>query len=273
MIPIYIISKALEDRIHTPRLFLKAKIPFTLVVDTQDQEKEAHRLGCNNVVVSNCKGLNHTRNFVTELNGNNWFMELDDNITGFTMLSSKYWKSDHVDPTDKSVQWRKEFRTPCSPQLFVKYMNEISILCEQRKTVFGGVATTENPYFRANKYSYRRFVKTKACVIKGGSGILFKPPLSHDSYATAQVIALYGSVVVCNYLFYDAPWYEKGGLGSRKEREAKGLLTYLENTIQEFPGLVGKARGQNSALRILLTKDKSVNDWRRAHGYLSGGLF
>ena len=271
MIPIFIVSKAIEERIHTPRLFLAAKIPFTLVVDTPEQAKEAKRLGCKDVVVSGCSSLNKTRDFITSLN-KDWFIELDDNIHEFNMLSPEYYGCDRIDPTDKSVNWRKEFRTPCSPTQFIKFMNELSILCDQKGTVFGGVATTENPYFRANKYAYRRFVKTKACVIKGGSGITFKPLLSHDSYATAQTIARFGCVVVNNYLFYKAPWYEKGGLGTRKEREAKGLLTCMENTMKEFPGLVGRAKGQNSALRILLTNDKSVNEWRRAHGYLSGSL-
>lgn len=273
MIPIYIISRVSEERFHAPKLLMKAKIPFTLVVDTKEQWSKAHSLGCSDVVVSPVPGIVEVRNFIDSLNGNNWYIGFDDNIQGFSKLSAAYYEKQSIDPTSKAVEWRKEFRQVCTPSMFVKYMNDLIPLCEMNKTVLGGVATIENPYFRANKYAFRRFVKTKAFVMKAGSGITFKHTMCHDTYITAQVIAKYGRVVVNNFLFYTANWYESGGLGSRKKREEKGLLTQMDDIINEFPGLVARAKGENSALRFLLTNDKSVNNWRKANGYLSGGLF
>lgn len=273
MLPVYILSRANDERFHTPRLLLKAKVPFKLVVDTQEESNRARGWGCSDIIVSKCKNIVDVRNFISELNGTNWYIGLDDNIQDFSILSKTYFNEDSIDPTDKSVNWRKEFRTTCSPQEFIHQLSDISILCEKQKTVLGGVSTTENPYFRANKYAHRRFVKTKAFVMKAGSGLVFKHTMCHDSYITAQAVAMYGRVVVNNFLFYTANWYESGGLGSRQKREEKGLLTQMNEIIKEFPGLVAVGKGENTALRILLTSDKSVNAWRKVNGYQPGGLF
>ena len=133
---------------------------------------------------------------------------------------------------------------------------------------YGGVATMENPFFRAKKWSFRRFVKTKVFVMDASAKLEFKHTMCHDSYMTALAIARYGHVCVNNYLFYRADWYQKGGLGDRKAREAAGLLDQLNDCCAEFPGLVALARGKNSALRVCKVTDSSVDKWRREHGYL-----
>ena len=263
---IFIISRVIEERFHTPRLLVKANIPFTLIVDTDDQVKQARSVGCKDILKSPSVSVCEKRNFVISLN-TSWFIGLDDNIREFTCVAKKYWNNKSNEVTDTSISWRSVYRTPCSPVNFIAHLEDLAVKCEERSTVYGGVATNENPFFRANKYSYRRFVKSKVFVMRGDGGVHFKYPLAHDSYASALTVAKYGCVVVNNFLHYNARWYEKGGFGNRREREEKGFISQIQNICSDFPGLVAPARGKNSACRFLLSSEKSVDAWRIVHGY------
>lgn len=263
---IYVISRANEERLHTPRLLRAANLRFTLVVDNAEQADRARRLGYRSVVATGCKGIVETRNAITAMAGKKWYIGMDDNIQWFTAVNKSLRGKTSL-PTDDGTNWRPRYNKQCTPQEFIEGLKGVQQHCDQVGAVYGGVATMENPFFRAGRWAYRRFVKTKAFVMHGGCGLQFKYSMCHDSYMSALAVAAYGSVVVDNWYFYKTTWYERGGLGGRLDREAKGLLTQMDACVQEFPGLVGVGRGKNTALRFLKVTDKSVERWRKEAGW------
>lgn len=265
-LPIYIVSRADPERMHTPSLLKAAGVPFTLVVDNDAQVKVAKRLGYK-AISTDTTDLVSKRNAITD-RVKGWYIGMDDNIRGFTAVDPKWRRYDRIDTSNPKEQpWRKLFNTPVDAGQYVTLLGELAAHGREVGAEYGGVATMENPFFRMKRWGYRRFVKSKVFVMKGKSEVRFKHRLCHDSYASAHAVALHGTVVTDSYLFYDAKWYEKGGLGSRQQREEAGLLEQLQQCVDEFPGLVGLARGQNSALRFLKTSATGVNEWRIKHGW------
>jgi hypothetical protein len=271
-VQIYVISQAVEERMHTPRLLKAACIPFTLVLDNQKQAREAHRMGYTDeqtMSTDKAVGIVAKRNAITAHHGKGWYLGLDDNIQEFTMVADEYMRKEKLLTNDTTTKWRKFYNVVCTPQEYIDSLDDLGEICEQRRTAYGGVATMENPFFRGGKrHAFRRFVKSKVFVMDATPQLQFKHAMCHDSYMTAQVIAKYGCVVVDQRLFYKAKWYERGGLGSRQAREQAGLLEQLDACVTEFPGLVGLGKGKNTALRVLKCTDASVDRWRREHGYL-----
>ena len=266
-LPIYIVSRADPDRMHTPSLLKAAGVPFTLVVDNDAQVKTAKRLGYK-AISTDTTDLVSKRNAITD-RVKGWYIGMDDNIRGFTAVDEKFRNVfEKVDTSNpQAAPWRKLWNTPMDPADYVIELGKLAAHGRAVGAEYGGVATMENPFFRMKRWGYRRFVKSKVFVMKGKSQVRFKHRLCHDSYASAHAVALHGTVVTDSYLFYDSKWYEKGGLGSRQQREEAGLLTQLQQCVDEFPGLVGLARGQNSALRFLKTSANGVDQWRRENGW------
>jgi hypothetical protein len=270
---IYIVSRAQEERLHTPKLLQAAGVPYTLVLDNGQQADAARRLGHRRVMVTDTGDLVAKRNAITAAVGRGWYCGMDDNIQGFAAVDGGLRRKHSVDglvDTADGQNWRPFFNKNCSVKDYVKELQALAVRCDSFGACYGGVATMENPYFRGKRFGFRRFVKSKVFVMRAEAGIRFKHRLCHDSFASAQAVAFYGRVLVDNWLFYRARWYEQGGLGSRAAREAAGLLQQLQACCSTFPGLVGLARGKNSALRFLRTSDASVNRWRIEHGYLKG---
>lgn len=269
MIPIYIVSRADPDRMHTPNLLRAAGIPFTLVVDDAEQVRRAKKLG-HKAISTGTTDLVSKRNAITDMvRRSQWYIGMDDNIRGFSMVDKRFRKLERVDTSNPKEQpWRKLWNTPAHPVEYVEELNSLASRAASIGAEYAGVATMENPFFRMKRWGHRRFVKSKVFVMRGASDVRFKHRLCHDSYASAHAVALHGTVLTDSFMFYDSKWYEKGGLGSRQQREEAGLLDQLQQCVDEFHGLVGLARGQNSALRFLKTGESSVNAWRRQHGWL-----
>ena len=267
---IYVISQAVEERMHTPRLLRAAGIKFTLVLDDIEQARAACLMGYKHYFSTDgAKGIVAKRNAITA-HAHGWYIGMDDNIQEFQTVAKELINSDLLLTSEPGAKpWRSVFNKTASPKDYIDYLHVLTAVCHLRGTVYGGVATMENPFFRGGKrYAFRRFVKSKVFVMDAKPQLQFKHALCHDSYMTAQVIAKYGSVVVDQRLFYKAKWYERGGLGSRQAREQAGLLGQLDACVAEFPGLVGLGKGQNTALRVLRFTDASVDAWRKEHGYL-----
>jgi len=283
---LYVLSRARAERMHLPFILNADNVPFTLVVDTKEQAQEAKRLLPKpDVLVTHAKDIVEARNFITRYHlrthGKKYYCGMDDNIRFFTMVMSRFrdakYGGKNALPTHsneyyplvaKNWSWRHVFNQQCTPK---QYMRELGNLCDKMVTEgirYGGVATMENPFFRGTRYSYHRFVKSKVFIMDPTAGLEWKHTMCHDSHMTALCIARYGKVLVNNFMFYKARWYERGGLGSREAREAAGLLDQLELCVKEFPGLVALASGKNSALRIMRVTDASINRWREEHLYL-----
>jgi len=273
---VIVISSMHPLRQHTIPLLERGKVYYTVVVHNREQAKEAekrvHTYG--EVVVSNAKSLVGQRNFVLKsiVEHDEWFICADDNIQEFTAVNEPLIREERLPvdgPPPKGFKtWREAYRGEISPRDWLSLLRADVKKAEKIGAPLVGVATMENPFFRAKKYSNYRFVKTKIFAMKNATWLNFKHEMCHDSFISAQAIARYGKVLVNSFLHHKSKMYEQGGLGNRAERDAKGLLVQLDEIVSEFPGLVQVGRGENTALRFCLTNENSVERWRREKGYI-----
>jgi hypothetical protein len=270
-VPIIIVSNGNPGRLTTSSLL--NEIPHTVLFETQKKADDCEFiLGSGaKVVITRTRSLVAMRNYVLKklVPKNKWFIGMDDNVRGFTAVRKSFRRKHSLPTADsKSRNWRHVYNHPCSPKEYVDLLMELIIRCERIGAPLGGVATMENPYFRSGRWAYRRFVKTKMHVMKNTGDLFYKYEQCHDSFLSAQAVAKYGTVLVDNFMHYKSGIYEAGGLGTLEERKANGLEEMLEEIIDEFPGLVMRAHGPQSALRFRLVRDSSVERWRYENGYL-----
>jgi hypothetical protein len=266
----YIVTKGVIDRLHTHKLFKAAGIDYTWVTHARPNAKRIEEIDDAPIILSHAPDLVTQRNFLLDkiIPDGEWYIGADDNIQKLTMVHPSLYLFKSLDvggPVPKGfTSWREVYRAAFPIKSFGLVMEALRRSIEKNKTIYGGFASNENPMFRKNHYGYRRFVKSKLYVLRNTPGARFKGVCGHDSYLSAYVVAHYGKVVVNTYIHPVANWYEAGGLGKLEERRAH-LERSMANTMAEFPGLVAKASGPNSALKFLRTSDAAVANWQRQH--------
>lgn len=275
MMKVIVTSAGHPERLHTFNWLFKAVDPKRVHVVTHTKEmKQQIRKVCPTECVISATGnktLIEQRNFgLSLINNGEWFIGIDDNVQKMQQVHKDFIGQEVLEPLSKPpkgfASWREVYRQPLSNSQFDRRFIELRDRCKELETIYGGIAGVENPVFRARKWSHSRFVKSKIFVLKNVPGLQWKGgSYAHDSWLSAYTVANYGRVAVHNYLYPVHRMYEPGGLG--KDRRPL-LEPLLEEIIKEFPGLVDKAKGANSALRFLLTNQKSIERWRIEHGYL-----
>lgn len=265
---IFVVSSGNPARCHTLRLLEKHEIDFRVVVhDNNAGTVLSDVVKPSRIIVSHTKTLVEKRNFILNelVHDGHWFVGIDDNIQHFTAVQDP-WITNNENPVDAPPPdghtWRGIYNQQIDPRLWLNVLGVDIMRADQAGVPLVGVATMENPFFRARRFSNYRFVKTKVFAMKNMRDLRFKHEMCHDSYITALAVKKYGKVLVDSYLHHKTKMYEKGGLGNREEREAKGLLAQTQSICDEFPGLVVPGRGQNTALCFRLVTEKGVEKWR-----------
>jgi len=147
------------------------------------------------------KGIQNNFNYALELlEKNEWGIFLsDDLIEGKKLENNKFIKCD------------------------VNYvLNElITILpkCDLMGIKLVGLNSTGNPFYAKNKYSKYGLVDGRCFAIKK-TDFKFHSDINTipDYYASAYHLNKYGGNLILNYCFLDFKRYEKGGLGTAKDR-------------------------------------------------------
>lgn len=269
-----IVSRGDERRWHTLNL-LHSEVDATVVVHNMDIVRRMRKVFPDfEIVSSNTERLVDKRNWILKrmLSKNEWFIGMDDNIRGFTMVQKPFRRNSINDTAGTVPKGYKSWREIYNKEVSYKdwhreFCIDLDIAASEGANLVG-VATMENPWMRARHYSNYRFVKTKIYAMRNTGKFWFENDISHDSWLTAMCIAVHGKVLVDSYLHHKVKMYEIGGLGTREEREAKGLLKFMDHTIKSFPGLVTVGHGKNTALRMCKTNENSVEKWRKENGYI-----
>lgn len=261
---------------HVPRMHVFKWIPHdfdvTCVVDGKEQMRDVKKVfPWLRVVVSGMSSLVETRNFIAEelLKKNEWYVGMDDDIEKLEIVDSKIWHREHVNVTEEKPPvphktWRQAFRIPIVPKNSMAFFDHLRNVTEKNETIYSGVATMENPFFRQRKWGYSRFTKSYVHVGKNTREIPWHGKYGHDSCRTTQVLLRYGKVVVCNWVYGVQKAYGEGGIGSSTKRRPI-LNKHLNSIVQHAPGLVGIGRGANTALRILRYNEESIEKWKADH--------
>ena len=202
-------------------------------------------------------------NFLKE---NEWHIALDDNIKYFTSVPEPLASQDSLPvKTDKSL--KKAFETKISGEEFLRKCDELVEKGEREGAYNIGFATTPNFFFRQKKYRYSGYVISKACIRKN-LGIPFDQNIkATDDYAyTAECLLRHGKVLIDNYIFAQGGHYEKGGIGTYKQREPLKIQDG-EYLMKKYPGLFNYKKkvgcDPRAELMIRLTSEKQVNEWRK----------
>jgi hypothetical protein len=269
---IYIVSRGHAPRMHTAAWVHNLGMKVCVVTHYPDNARDIRKvMPYAKVFWTNMDGLVNSRNYILNnlVKRGAWYVGMDDNILRVTAVHHTLRSCSHLPVTEKVNgyrfgTWRDVYHQDVTYEDGHLLLYHLRDILKKHGTVYGGWSSTENPYFRANRYSYRRFVKSKLFVMRNDPGLEWVGTMGHDSRMSAHVVAQYGRVVVDNYVHPHHKMYESGGLG--KDRRAV-LDPLLANTIAAYPGLVAKARGANSALRFLCTSDASVERWQQAHGW------
>lgn len=269
---IVIVSRGIIERMHTLRTLDKAGVDYDVVLHHRKEANEVQAAFPKaRVHVSNTDTLVDKRNWILKklIAKDEWFIGMDDNIQAFTMIHASFRVKDRLPVADEVPgkpwkNWRDAYNIVVPTKVWLR---EFRATVHSSRFPLVGVATTENPYFRAKRFSNYRFVKTKAFAMQN-VGLRFKHEMCHDSYISAACVAAYGGVFVDSFLHHKSKMYEAGGLGNREEREAKGLIEQMDETVAQFDGLVQRAPGMNSALKFRLCTPTGVQRWREENGYV-----
>ena len=270
MIPIIVMSKGCVERMHTLRWLDALGLSYTVVTHTKAQASTIAGACGGKVIATGLDDLVANRNWAFSLvPPNKWFIGMDDNIQALHKVRDDYYGSKVIDQTTSPVNatsWRQVYRTVATHDV-IELVEELIQRCKRNETVYGGFASMENPFFRLRKWSDVRFVKSKFFVMLNVPGLKWGGGnYAHDSWMSAYVVAKYGRIVVNNWVNPVHKMYEQGGLGHGKERRVE-LDPMLDDICAQFYGLVARGRGENTALRFLLTNPESIRKWRQSNPY------
>jgi len=211
-----------------------------------------------------------------------WYIWIDDNVSHFTWLPYPWYDQERIDfdvdwknLEGKSLMiqacydWHKIYNTICPINQIIQIWEELIQKCEQEKTVFGGFSIEENFFFRYKKWQYFTYVRTQNAVAKNvGLPFHYWPEcMIEDMARSVDVVARYGKVVVNKFVKPMKQFWEIGGIGLLQER-----IPNLEHgnavLIKMYPELMQYTKGKKCQLSFKHKTQRSIDQWRREHGYL-----
>ena len=269
MLKIVIPSYNRAETLTTPRLLEAADIGYSVLVHNAEQHNlyvKAQRVPKARLVVTQSPaGVTYQRQWAEDylIHDQEWYLSLDDNIRSLTRVALP-WYNENTLPTQQNyAQWRDRYQAPLlMAQLVHEIVPECLAKCEQIGSNLCGFAFTDNAYFRGKKWLMsspvigRMFIRRKVGVrwdheIQNGDD--FDQTLAH--------LARDGCVLVNNYVFRDAPHYQLGGLGTRRERMRQKAADTAK-LIRKWPkALRKKMKGHVEDVTFSLRANR-VERWR-----------
>lgn len=264
---IFIPSKGRPMEISTHLLFKD----YIIVLHNETEKEEYLKnptIDPSKVVVSNVAyGVSLQRQWILDnlIEKDEWYVSLDDNIKYFTCVPEPEYSTDSL-PVQKDKSTKDLFETKIEKQALLDLFEKLKEKGEKERCYNIGFGTTPNFFFRGNHFRYVGYVISKACIRKN-VGISFDLNVkAMDDYSyTADVLLEHGKVLIDNYVFAVAGHYEKGGIGTYKDRLPLKIADG-EYLMRKFPGLFrynNKKTGEEKAeLSIRFTSLKQVEQWR-----------
>jgi TET-Associated Glycosyltransferase len=279
---IYIPSYNRPDTITTSKLLHEAGLEHTVIVHDEEQKRlyqEAGNVKGNLVIgVSKAGGLAGQRWWIdtqSNIEDGEWYAQLDDNITEFTMLSHKHYWKESVDNRDHSFD--KEFFTPLYPSSFFTLVeSEMIPKANEWDAHLIGFAITKNPYMRGKKWHKIGFIVGKVMIIKK-SHVTFMPDIfcNDDYQITLAHLLEFGAVLRNDFIYPDFPRYQVGGLGKLKDR-FEPYANAVKILMERYPDALNLSHradlpyGSSVRLRFTDASEKSLDRWRRTMGARGG---
>jgi len=252
-------SKGRADIICSHLLFPDAYV----VVHNEEEAKEYRKNKIKNLVVSNTPyGISFQRQWIIDnlIDKDEWFLTADDNIEYFTGVEEPFYSKE-------LASIKEHFDSRISIDRAWEIINDTMNKSEELGVKYAGFATNPNWYFRDKKFRYVGYVISKLALIKK-SNIPYDPKIqAMDDYGyTAENLLRFGKVLINNYLFPMGKHYQKGGIGTYKERSPKKRedCIYLMNKYPDlFRYKIKSGCDPKAELQVRFSNLKQVNLWRK----------
>jgi len=250
-IPIIIISKGRSNLITTPQSLGKfSKNVKVLVPQSELADYKANKTLNEITIIPHVEtSLLPTRNRSLDYGEfGDWIILLDDNLLGWT----KVVRGEEVKITGEE---------------FICLMRDDLHTCDANDIWLYGTATNSNLMFRRSRYKTSCFVQTKCCAIKKSTYRFDERLYIREEFdMTASHLFNDGRLLRNDHLFAKRKHYMEGGIGSRKEREAR-YIKDAKFLMKKYPDLLKyvskKDHAPYSEINIRITTERGIRKWRK----------
>lgn len=258
------------DTIKTP--FLEVFKNFEKIILLHDDEQYKNYLKFNDyknmqVIVTGCNDGGKASQIKYAVNNilshNEWAIFADDNIDYVSGVAREYWAKDKY--TFKSSEhWGN-----VESNVFIFRILELIAQADKVNAHLIGFLTTNNYFFANKKYKYYGFCHGKLTLWKKDNSFVFDNydlRSLNDFHNTARHLVAYGVVLVNDYMHPVAKYFQKGGIGSKKNRKQdrinniKFLTTYYPELIK-----TKKRKDNYPDARIVNMSAKNFILWRKKY--------
>ena len=274
MIPIYIPSYNRANTIKTSLYLDECNISYKVLLHTEKCKSEYLKHGRvkeKDIIVTNePKGITNQRNYITHhlAQLNEWYISLDDNISGFKKVIDKYYQQKKIDVTSKNIT-QKDYNQKINANQFLILLKQDIDIAEKINAQYIGFASVDNYYFNNRKYKSVGYVISKAVAIKY-NGIKYDKNLEamEDFGYCAEQLIQNNAVLINSFIKPIAGHYEKGGIGSYNERVQRKIIdcAYLMRKYPKFFRYkVKKNCHPKAELQIRFNNPKQIKEWKRLY--------
>lgn len=277
-IPIYIPSYNRAETIKTVAYLEKSNIDYKVLLHSQECYEayiRAGRVPESKIIVTGAPfGITSQRNWIVEnlAKKGEWYISLDDNITGFKRVVDEYYHSKKsINVQNKKINasvYSHEF----SAKEYIELLEKDIKVAEQINAEYIGYATVDNYFFNSKKYKSVGYVISKACAVKF-NGLKYDPSLEamEDFGYCASQILKNNCVLINSWIKPIAGHYEKGGIGTYEQRVPRKVID-CQYLMEKYPDFfrykVKKGCHPKAELQIRFHNPKQVAEWKKQNNYV-----
>lgn len=199
----------------------------------------------------------------------------DDDITHCTWLPFPEHERSAIDFDNdpKPLQdWARLYDTQITPDVYRFLIDSTIKKMIEQNTIMGGFGLNDNFYFRRKHWRKAGFVIGHMIIMRKDPAFKFDLDIAMEDYRnSAEVVRLYGSVVLNNFACFKHSMYIVGGLGTAEERRPYRKPD-CDMLMSQYPGFFrlkddGKMAGADLFVNITdRTVDKWVNEMKLMKG-------
>jgi len=247
--------------------------PFTFVIDQHTDPTRLKTFGKRIIQVNvedpnRITRLSEIRNLIeAQVDLGEWHIGVDDDIGGITQLAPLMYDASDLDLDYEdwtSSEWHDWFSHRSQPEDVRKIFHDLLFECNRMGTIYGGTSFFDNPFYRKRKFAYAGYVNGGLHLKrKDGRGWKWAP--NGDMEQSCYVLKTYGAVVINRWahcLFKDST---VGGMLTFSDEWKRIVKLNIARMMEVYPGLL---KPDGFRMKVLKNTLKSVENWRRANGWL-----
>ena len=273
MIPIYVPSYNRAKTIKTTKWLDKSGLNYKVLLHTENCKNEYINAGLiheKNIIVTNQpKGITNQRNYICQNLAKNgeWYIALDDNISGFKRVVDKYFFTKKVLEVESSKINQKDYNQEITALEFINILNDDIKTAEKIKAEYIGFSTVDNYFFNSKKYKTVGYVISKAVAIKY-NGIDYDKKLEamEDFGYCAEQLIKNNAVLINAWMKPICNHYEKGGIGTYEERLPRKIID-CEYLMRKYPNFfrykVKKGCHPKAEVQIRFNNPNQIIKWKK----------